>query len=399
VSAEAGIRSRPLAEVERLAEALLERIGIARVGDLTDLDVVGIPVYSAIRPAAAKGLTTVASGKGLTRRSARVSAMMEAIERRYCEPDGAVTSHGSYAELHERRRTLDPRKMVVRRGHAWTPDTPLTWSMMRCIINDIDVLVPALAVFVPFENEADLMSSNTIGLAAGNDFLDATIQGLYEVLEHDSTAFGEKLGMGYRVRRDTLVEPHRSLVEKFERAGLNVTIHVYTGGLPVPAFFVIIDDPRGQDGMLFNGGAGCHLNPEIALTRALTEAAQSRLTVISGAREDLEGQAYRRHASYAQLRDYLYTWSSGRPWIDYDAVPNRSAGDNAVDLRVLLDTLIEHELKLVLTKELAPPGLPFSVVKVVIPGSEFCHVDHRRVGARLLAARDAGKRDWIASWN
>ncbi len=396
---EAAIRSRCLEEVEALAEAMLERVGITRVADVTDLDVIGIPVYNAVRPTTARGITTISSGKGTTKLAARVSAMMEAIERRYCEAGDADTVVEPYTARTDGCRKLDPRKLVPRRGNTWTPDTPLTWSTMHCINNDLDVQVPAVAIFTPFPHEANLMMSSTIGLAAGNDSLDATIQGLYEVLEHDSTAFGEKLGLGYRLEIDSLPDAHQALVEKFRRAGLEVTVHVYTGGLPVPTFFVIIDDVHSRDGMLFNGGAGCHLNPEIALTRALTEAAQSRLTVISGAREDLDGQAYRRHASYAQLRDYLHEWSAGRPWLRYDAIPDRSSGDNRADLAALLGMLAEQRLNLVLTKELAPRGLPFSVVKVVVPGSEFCHVDHRRVGVRLLAARDSGESDWIRPWS
>lgn len=34
-------------------------------------------------------------------------------------------------------------------------------------------------------------------------------------------------------------------------------------------------------------GVGCHNDPAIALCRALIEAAQNRLTAISGARDDL----------------------------------------------------------------------------------------------------------------
>ncbi|MFD9632545.1 YcaO-like family protein [Streptomyces violascens] len=392
------LRSRSLDEVEWLAQSLMERVGVTRVSEVTDLDLLGIPVYQSVRPLAARGLNTVTSGKGYTRQGARVSAMMEAIERRYCEPDGRPEAPEPYEVMSERMPTLDPRRLVPRRGHRWTPQTPTTWWPMHCLRNDVDIAVPAVAVFTPFPHEGGLMSSNTIGLAAGNDPVDATVQALYEVIEHDSTAFGEKLGLGHRVPIDTLPDAHREVVERFERASISITVHAYTGGLPVPTFFVTTDDTHSRDGMLFNGGAGCHLNPEIALMRALTEAAQSRLVVIAGAREDLEGQAYRRHASYDELREYLHTWSEGRPWLPFDAIPDRSSGDNAVDLAFLLDMLGEHGLHLVLRTSLAPEGLPFSIVKVVVPGSEFTHVDHLRVGVRLLNARKAQRPDWTTAW-
>ena len=392
------LRSRSLDEVEWLAQTLLERIGITRVSDVTDLDVLGIPVYQSVRPLAARGLNTVTSGKGFTHQGARVSAMMEAIERRFCEPDGRPEPPQSYEVMSEQMPTLDPRRLVPRRGHQWSPRTPLTWWPMTCLRNEVDIAVPAVAVFTPFPHEAGLMSSNTIGLAAGNDPTDATVQALYEVIEHDSTAFGEKLGLGHRVPHETVPDAHREVIERFERASVRVTIHAYTGGLPVPTFFVTTDDTHARDGMLFNGGAGCHLDPDIALMRALTEAAQSRLAVIAGSREDLEGQAYRRHASYDELRDQLHAWSEARPWLPYDAIPDRSSGDNDTDLAYLLDLLGEHGLHLVLRTSLAPDGFPFSIVKIVVPGSEFTHVDHQRVGVRLLNARNAAGQERTAAW-
>ncbi|GLY33855.1 YcaO-like family protein [Kineosporia sp. NBRC 101731] len=389
------LRSRSLDEVEVLADALLERTGITRVSDVTGLDVLGIPVFQSVRPRAAAGLNTVTSGKGITAQGARVGAKMEAIERFYCEPAGRAPTPVPLADQRERMLTLDPRRLIPRRTHTWTPPTPLAWWPMRCLRSSAEIAVPALAVFTPFPGEASLMQSNTIGLAVGNDLVDATVQGLYEVIEHDCTAFGEKLRLGYRVPPETVPDTARELIDRFERASIRVTVHAYTGGLPVPAFFVTTEDTYARDGMLFNGGAGCHLNPEIALLRALTEAAQSRLAVIAGAREDLDEQAYRRHSSYDELRGYLHAWSAGRPERPFGAIPDRSTGDNEQDLALLLDILGQNSLDLVLRTELAPPGLPFTVVKIVVPGSEFAHVDKLRIGARLVAARDFGGSDWI----
>ncbi len=56
--------------------------GITRVADITDLDRIGIPVFSSIRPTAEGGAISVYNGrKGATPAEARVSAMMEGIER------------------------------------------------------------------------------------------------------------------------------------------------------------------------------------------------------------------------------------------------------------------------------------------------------------------------------
>jgi len=42
---------------------LLPNIGVTRIANITDLDRVGIPVFSAIRPSAAAGAISIYSGK------------------------------------------------------------------------------------------------------------------------------------------------------------------------------------------------------------------------------------------------------------------------------------------------------------------------------------------------
>ena len=66
-----------LVEVEKLKE----KVGITRIEDITALDKLNIPIYSASRPGAKEGAVSVYTGKGLTREQARVSVIMEAIER------------------------------------------------------------------------------------------------------------------------------------------------------------------------------------------------------------------------------------------------------------------------------------------------------------------------------
>jgi ribosomal protein S12 methylthiotransferase accessory factor len=55
-------------------------LGITRLADITGLDHVGIPIYSAIVPASADAIS-VYTGKGLSPVDAKVGALMEAIER------------------------------------------------------------------------------------------------------------------------------------------------------------------------------------------------------------------------------------------------------------------------------------------------------------------------------
>jgi putative methanogenesis marker protein 1 len=384
-------RARELSEVAALAEAQLERFGITRIADVTGLDVIGIPVWHSIRPGAAPGLNTVTSGKGQTTEACRVSAMMEAIER-YCgEPAGRPTVINSYAEMRLERPTLDPLRLIPRRNHAWTPASMMTWWPARAVRHDVEVWVPAVTIFTPFPAEANLMGSNTAGLASGNTRDEALLHGLYEVIEYDCQAFGEVLNIGYRIRPETLPDAAQELIERYERASVDVTVHACTNGIGIPSFFAMTEDKHAGDAMLFNGGCGCHLDPAIGVLRALTEAAQSRLGVIAGAREDMDRQEHRRASSYGDLRDKLHRWSDGRPWRSFDDFEVRTTGTIEGDLSVVLDLLSADGLDLVLDAELAPPDLPFSVVQVVVPGTEITHIDSSRAGTRLRRAQQANQ--------
>ena len=76
----------------------------------------------------------------------------------------------------------------------------------------------------------------------------------------------------------------REILGKLERAGLCVAVWDITSDVGIAAFACFIV-PRADNTMwhcMVATGYGCHPAREVALARALTEAAQSRLTVISG---------------------------------------------------------------------------------------------------------------------
>ena len=58
----------------------LRRIGITRLANITGLDRVGIPAYSAVVPRS-QDILSVYNGKGVSDLAAKVSAAMEALER------------------------------------------------------------------------------------------------------------------------------------------------------------------------------------------------------------------------------------------------------------------------------------------------------------------------------
>ena len=169
------------AETERRVLPLLPRIPISRVADLTGLDPLGFPVFVATTPHALD-LTTHA-GKGSDALSARVSAIMEAIERVSAEETPPVTTlRASYRRLiHSDQPAVDPLLFDLPSDSRYHPDTEYGWvvshelfSGRQCLLasdlaNRDDPLRPAvdghfptaaLALLrLPFERWAELESN------------------------------------------------------------------------------------------------------------------------------------------------------------------------------------------------------------------------------------------------
>src|SRR6478609_9891201 len=72
------VRARSAEQTWEALAGHLPHYGITRVADLTGLDCIGLPVWTAIRPAS-RTLST-SQGKGATSLLAKLSAVMEGIE-------------------------------------------------------------------------------------------------------------------------------------------------------------------------------------------------------------------------------------------------------------------------------------------------------------------------------
>ena len=84
------------------------------------------------------------------------------------------------------------------------------------------------------------------------------------------------------------------ILGKLLRVGLSVALCDITTDIGIAAFacFIVPRDDTTMWHCSVAAGYGCHPTRHIALIRAVTEAAQSRLTVISGLRDDFRHEAY-----------------------------------------------------------------------------------------------------------
>ena len=142
---------------------------------------------------------------------------------------------------------------------------------------------------------------NSNGLASGNQVTEAISHGLCEVIERDACTLFSFSQVAEQARRrinlPTVDDPAcLELLQRFDSAGVAVAAWDVTSELGVATFQVEIVDkePEPGRGLAPSRGSGCHASRGVALCRALTEAAQGRLTMIAGSRDDLPRRCRRR---------------------------------------------------------------------------------------------------------
>jgi ribosomal protein S12 methylthiotransferase accessory factor len=300
---------RPIGAAEALlfSSEVLQRFGITRVGDVTGLDVIGLPVWFACRPNSRS--LSVAQGKGTTHRQARISAVMEAIEAAVAErPRSIVGKFGSIEEMRGRGEPLVPFAALARSNvQALDPMRQRAWVSGYSMTTGGEILAPYeligmdMRTHFPWDRTAFHMSSQ--GLAAGFDFDSAVLHALLELVEHDASFMVDMFDMPTQAGSRLMYQPgvHAGLdkvMAKLDHAGIRPSFHDLTTGFDLPVVAAVIArNIQSPSGPITRPSAGlaCRLNAADAALAALLEAIQSRLTDISGARDDLPEERYRTH--------------------------------------------------------------------------------------------------------
>lgn len=375
-------------ETLRAAEAKLPAAGITRVADITDLDRIGIPVFSSIRPMADRGAISVYNGKGATPTEARVSAMMEGLERYSAEVRDRQLDIASFSLLDG---ALDPRDLIL--PVDADPDALIPWISGWDMMSEEEILVPANAVFHPLPSEyRRLFRTNTTGLASGNVIEEAIFHGLAEIIERDAWALVEAARHAGPLIQDLEDDLARGLMDKFAAAGVDVYLRDITSDIGVATCAAAADDLLLRDPTLLTTGMGTHTSAKVAVLRALTEVAQSRLTQIHGAREDTTLADFRKRIGYERTKKLNSHWFSGSEKRSFADVPSFESDDFLLDIRHMLAKLQEAGLDRAVVVNLTRPEIGIPVVRVIVPGLEMSAVDPERVGKRSRNARQRSRR-------
>jgi ribosomal protein S12 methylthiotransferase accessory factor len=343
-------------------------------------------------------LRSRAAGKGITDQQAKASCLCESLERysgvfRGTEPRrtttlGSLEGFGIHpndcmrfsARQYQLRRRINAEKIPGQHVPApfdeemeieWTP----VWSFTRRLYRYVPTAFCYYGYPSPPIETFCIACSN--GNAAGNTLEEAILQGFLELVERDSTA----IWWYNRLQRpavdmDSFDDPYVGQLQAFLKArGREVWALDLSNDLGIPVCAAISRrTDRAPEHILM--GLGAHLDPRIALLRALTELNQS-LTWVLPTETSKQGTQGTGPIEGSHLANWLRTATiADQRYLTPDArQPRRAAQSYDVmttdDLRddlLFCQELIERRGLELLVLDQTRPDIGLPVVKVIVPG-------------------------------
>ena len=377
-------RTRAAEETVVQATSAGQRIGITRLANVTGLDVLGIPTWVAIRPLSRS--LTVSQGKGLSHALAKASALMESIELYHaemCVPIGLFESIAGAVAAGE-HLFVDPFLLPMNRRFSGTVTSKFEWIAAQSLLGGEIRYIPRHMICLDGADSSRTTTpfiSSSNGLASGNTLDEAILHAVCEVIERDQYAFwlvrqlDRPDGPGTKLALSSVGDTTCSdLISSIRKCGLDIVVWYATTNIRLPVFVCTIADtcsvtPYPQRA----SGYGCHCSKRIALSRAITEAAQSRLTHITGSRDDCGWNRYREHLpSTSPLNvDSLAAIKAEAEAIDFDDIGELPKAGTATEAVAMIHAELRCcGLPEILYVDLTQPELQVPVCHVTVPGLE-----------------------------
>ncbi|NRP23253.1 hypothetical protein LPJGGPFB_06523 [Ensifer adhaerens] len=350
---------------------LCRRALITRIGDLTGLDRIGLPVVQAVRPAALSEVSSL--GRGLTKAGAAVGAIMESLERFYAEAIPPERAFSATADELQIAGGLFENLLTHDRQRNWRQRT-IPWITGIDIAAGLPQPVPLELVHTCYTDPPPahdgLFLRTTTGLACHRTVFDAFLHGLFECIERDSIARAFAThGFFDRMRMSPL-----GLGEGVDHILSVAGEHHISFGLwlaPSPANVPVVWCQTIETGpgepILALPTEGYAAGPSVAAATesAMLEALSARAGAISGARDDQTREHYRRSTDriVAKARQLILVDTSGLP------PPALEAGVVS-DLGSLIDRVLSAGMGPILT---VPVGTDIEAgvacVRTILPGA------------------------------
>lgn len=370
-------RAQTPEETLKRIKPYLDLAGVSRVADVTGLDNVGVPTTLAIRPNAIT--MACSSGKGLTLDQAYASGAMEAFELHAAETAVLPSIRASYNELSNRSAIPEIADLPLSRWTLFSPDWPFHWFLGWDLISQSEVPVPLALVGMSRDcallNSAGSFHVSSNGLGAGNTFLEAVAAGLYEVIERDAVSchFYAAVHKGHimPILPDAALRSYpqvNGVLDRCDQAGVKVVVYDCTVDTGIPTYNALVYNHAYQ-GVGVVRGSGTHLDPEVAILRAVTEALQGRLNFIAGSRDDMFRAAFGRvRADWARtVKAIEREQAECAPASIRQSTASETFEDDVIEL---ISHVEAAGAKHVVVADLTPDDFPVHIVRVVVPGFE-----------------------------
>jgi ribosomal protein S12 methylthiotransferase accessory factor len=252
---------------------VVRALGISRLARVTGMDRTGVEVVAAVRPGG--HVLQVTQGKGLSTAAAAWSAVGEAAELHAAEhPEPSRLVFAAGAELDGLVLDDDGLRRAWVRGARLSDDAPVWVSAERVYCP------PAGSRWLGPSTRS--WSSN--GLAAHATVARAKEHAALELWERHALSHALPTGWTPDVARAALVS-WAAPTPAFEREGLEL-FHFLLAARPFPLAAALLFD-RDEPSVPLTAGYACRRSLGAALDAAALEAAQSRVTEIHGARDDV----------------------------------------------------------------------------------------------------------------
>lgn len=395
-----GFRKSDTAHTATRFEGLLNPVGpIVDLEDDQNIDKLALPVMQseiAINPLHSG--FRFHGGKGRTTAQAKYSALGEAMERYNAQYFGyEPLISASYEEMKTRfASVLDPKSLVLDSLYpcSYSDKVTIDWVEGVRFSDKKSIWIPANAVFFvyrPRKSSVQFMPQDTTGLASGLTDLEALLQATLEIIERDSYTIYYRNQLNAPDILLSSIEDAQigSLIETLSDNHIQVHLKLLVNDLDVYVVHCVTEDLTG-DFPIYTHGAGASLSVKVAISRAITECVQLRVSQIKiQQHSDLfkDDQEYQPYFSWGEgnrqdVACFLSNFRGNALSVAMNNCPDLNTGSFLGDLKKIVFSLHKRGLEL-FAVNLSRPDNPIHAVRAIIPGAQPADDTLRRNSERM----------------
>jgi len=319
-------------------------------------------------------------GKGIDAHQSQASALCEAFERYAAQYQGdepciqalpsslnypAILPHrlAAFSEAQYREfAQLSPAEMEAQHGVTrYGENIPLSWTQAWSLTHEQFCYLPSTYCFAttPFE-ETQYSRWGSNGCAAGNTLEEAILQGFFELAERDAVAIWwyNKIARP-EADLDILPAAHKQRLHDTLNPDWHYWVLDITHDLCIPVMVAV--GQHKQTGK-FSLGFGCHLEPRIAVERALTELCQLI---------PIRDQSIKEF-NFDDIKLEAYLFPASGSSTQYGTRLNAALTH---DIKAALEYCLNQTATCgmeIIVLNYSRPDIPLFTVNVVVPG--LCHI-------------------------